>query len=426
MSPEGFPADFRLNHAGGGIFCREQWNTTCSTSNAMERTQARHSVSDGRNGEHDAVQLSVIVPVLNGGRDLAACLDALEASTFRSFEILVVDDGCTDTTEALVRCRGAVYLRTIGHCGPAAARNLGVRHARGEILVFVDSDVVLPGGALKRIAQHFRRAPKLAGVFGSYDDSPFALNFVSQYKNLLHHHVHQNSATQSTTFWTGCGAIRADVFRAVGGFDEKLYPRPTIEDIELGARLHQHGFHVILDKHLQVKHRKHWTFRSMVASDIFDRAIPWSRLILARGPMPRDLNLTYSARFSGACALTIGMAGASLFPAGLLGAHRFLIVLAAISVAALAGLIKLNSSLYLFFARKNDVGFAAKAVVLHWLYFVYSSAVWCGCWTWYRLIRRYHARESMEPAGLGRLPSSVAISEPVSKAAVSAARAASV
>ncbi len=350
------------------------------------------------------VQLSVIVPVLNGGWELAACLDALQTSTLRPFEIIVVDDGCTEKTKELAQSRGAVYLRTAGHCGPGTARNLGARHARGGVLVFIDSDVVVSAGVLKRIANRFRRDQDLAGIFGSYDDTPFAPNFISQYKNLLHHYVHQSSASRSMTFWTGCGAIRANVFCAVGGFDESYGPRPTIEDIELGARLHQHGFRVMLDKKLQAKHLKCWTLRSMLTCDIFDRAIPWSLLILERGRMPRDLNLTYAARLSAAFAVLLILAAGALLSAALLGTRSWHYVFMAVSALSWGGLMKLNWSMYAFFARKHNLVFAARAVAMHWLYFLYSSAAWCGCWMWYRVICRGAAQEAEERSGLVRLP----------------------
>ena len=58
-----------------------------------------------------------------------------------------------------------------------------------------------------------REEPGIAAVFGSYDDEPGAPNLVSQYRNLLHHFVHQTGRTEASTFWTGCGAVRRDALR---------------------------------------------------------------------------------------------------------------------------------------------------------------------------------------------------------------------
>jgi len=124
--------------------------------------------------------------------------------------------------------------------GPAYARNRGAELARGDILFFVDADVVLAADATAQVRDAFREDPQLAAVFGSYDDAPAATNFLSRYKNLLHHHVHQTSRADASTFWAGCGAIRAAMLARAGGFDES-FRRPSIEDIELGRRLRRAG-----------------------------------------------------------------------------------------------------------------------------------------------------------------------------------------
>ncbi len=88
------------------------------------------------------------------------------------------------------------------------------------------------------------------------------------------------------------------------GFDES-YERPAIEDIELGYRLRMAGRKVLLDKGLQVKHLKRWTFWGLVKTDVLDRGIPWTELILRDRCMPNDLNLELSQRVSVALAFLL-------------------------------------------------------------------------------------------------------------------------
>jgi GT2 family glycosyltransferase len=137
----------------------------------------------------------------------------------------------------------------------------------------------------------------LTALFGSYDDAPAATNFLSQYKNLFHHYVHQIANEEASTFWGACGAIRREVFLKLGGFDES-YHQPCIEDIELGYRLKRAGYRIRLLKTLQVKHLKHWGVKSLLKTDFFQRALPWTELILRDRRLVNDLNLKTSSRVS--------------------------------------------------------------------------------------------------------------------------------
>src|SRR5207247_10961189 len=120
------------------------------------------------------------------------------------------------------------------HLTSGAARNLGVRRAHGDIVVFVDADVEVHRDAFVRIRAAFDADPALTALFGSYDDDPASGSVVSDFRNLLHHHVHHEGAGPATTFWTGLGAVRRDAFLSIGGFDESI---AWLEDIELGMRL---------------------------------------------------------------------------------------------------------------------------------------------------------------------------------------------
>ncbi len=250
------------------------------------------------------MSVSVIIPVYNSAVYLEACLAHLAASALPPLECIVVDDGSTDESAEVARRYGAKVLSTGGRAGPAHARNLGAREARGEILFFLDSDVCVHPGTLERLRQDFQADPTLDALIGSYDASPASADFLSQYKNLMHYFVHQHGRQDACTFWSGCGAIRREVFLEHAGFDES-YQRPAVEDIELGYRLRMAGRKVILDKGLQVKHLKRWTFWGLVKTDVLDRGIPWTELILRDRCMPNDLNLELSQRVSVALAFLL-------------------------------------------------------------------------------------------------------------------------
>lgn len=92
--------------------------------------------------------------------------------------------------------------------------------------------------------------------------------------------------------------MRKNVFLELNGYDYKKFAEPSIEDIELGYRMREKGYKIRLDKDLQVTHLKHWGWYSMIKTDIFNRAMPWSRLILQTKSLPEDLNLRISDRVS--------------------------------------------------------------------------------------------------------------------------------
>ena len=308
------------------------------------------------------MKISVVTPVHNGGENLRLSLQALTRSTRAPDEIIVVDDGSSDGSGDLAQEFGARVLRLPGPPrGAALPRNRGAGIAIGDLLVFVDADVAVHPQTLALIDRIMSEHREIAAVFGSYDDSPRDPGLVSRYKNLLHHYVHQHGQREASTFWTGCGAIRSRVFRNAGGFDPSYR---AIEDIELGTRLRRAGYRIWLCPEVQVTHLKRWTFRGLLRSDIFDRAIPWSRLLLKSAHVPPVLNLDLRSRGSalGAWAAVLFLLVTWWWP--------WASVAALLCLAAVAAL---NADLYRFFWRHGGAFFAIVSVGLHVLYLLYSS-----------------------------------------------------
>jgi glycosyltransferase involved in cell wall biosynthesis len=315
--------------------------------------------------------ISVIVPVYNGRAFLDRCLDAILSSDNGSFEVIVVDDCSTDDSAHISREKGAKVLSTPRQSGPAYARNLAARAASGEILMFIDADVVVKTDTLAKVAEHFISEPRLSALFGSYDDEPAERNFLSQYKNLQHHFVHQNSRSEASTFWSGLGAIRREVFLDHGGFDCAKFAVPSIEDIDLGFRIRRAGHRILLDRDIQATHLKRWDLTSHLRTEIFCRALPWSRLILENNGMINDMNLKSADRMS---AMLVAICLLSIL---LIVLNPVFGVLAAICVVLIA---VLNRDILAFFVRKRGLGFAVRAFPLQLLYFFYSGVTFTYCW----------------------------------------------
>jgi len=301
--------------------------------------------------------LSVIVPAYCDSEALANCLASLRRSTFQDFELLVADDGSPDPEglKGIADHSQARFIRLHENQGPAAARNAAAFAATGDVLAFLDSDVTVHPDTLARIAAAFRSDPSLDALMGSYDCQPHVTGLTALFRNLLHTHVHQRSSRKATTFWTGCGAVRRSVFLQMGGFDQS-FRRPSIEDVEFGMRLHKAGGKIALDPEVQVKHHKQWDLLAMVRTDVVDRAMPWTQLMLRYG-LPRDLNFRWRDRWSaGFAALAIVFAvAAALHSAWWLG-------LAAVSAAIALGL---EWELFLFLRREGGLPFALACAPLY-------------------------------------------------------------
>jgi GT2 family glycosyltransferase len=311
-------------------------------------------------------RLSVVIPVRDGGAAFARCLEALDRSSFEDFERIVVDDGSRDDSAALAERHGAIVIRREVSGGPALARNEGARAARAPHIFFLDADVVVHPDTLGHAAAHLDRDPGLTAVFGSYDDTPAAPGLVSQYRNLLHHYVHQQGtfiedARPAHTFWTGCGLIDRQAFLAAGGFDPERYQRPAIEDIELGYRLTAAGHRIVLARDVLVTHLKQWTLRSMLETDIVCRGVPWMLLLLRTRRQETDLNVKGSQRLS-VLLVGLGLLALATAPWWSHALTAWLVSLKALAVA--------NHGFYRFLRRKRGLGFALGAFALHYLYFI--------------------------------------------------------
>jgi len=324
--------------------------------------------------------LSVVVPARNAAETLPFCLAALERSAAGRAQVIVVDDGSTDGTGELARAAGVEVIRHEVASGPARARNVGAGSAASDIVLFVDADVVIADDAVTRVLEAFEADADLTAVFGSYDDAPGGRTLVSDYRNLLHHFVHQSSRADSASFWAGCGAVRKAAFLAVGGFDER-YCRPSIEDIELGGRFARGGYRVRLDKRLTGRHLKNWTLAGLVVVDVRDRAYPWASLMLRQGRIPADLNLQYSHRVS-AALVWAGIACLTGLGAGLAAGWRTPVQAAFVVGfgAAVVATALLNRGFYRFLLDRRGIRFVAAAFVLHALYYAYASATFAWCW----------------------------------------------
>ena len=338
--------------------------------------------------------ITVVIPMYNAEKLIERCLAPLLSMLARSevAQIIVVNDGSTDQSAQLVQRHAAVKLIAMdAQGGPGAARNLGAHLATGTHLWFVDSDVIVADDGARVLREALTRTGA-AAVIGSYDDNPAAQNFLSQYKNLVHHYYHHRGKEGASTFWAGCGAVERELFLKIGGFDGKQYRYPSIEDIDLGYRIGDSGGRIVLERRFQGTHLKEWRFVNLVHTEVFRRALPWSRLMLRRKDITDDLNIGKAERVRAAVALTT-MAAIPAWAIGLLDGW--------LPAVLIAVLLAANGSFIAFFARTRGPLFALRAFLFHQLYYAYSSAAFAAAMAEHYLKRLppKSGRETKHPAG---------------------------
>lgn len=309
--------------------------------------------------------ITIIVPAYNASATLSDCLQAIRKLSYPIKEIIVYIDGATDDTEQIARSAGADIIVNSGKpIGPGGGRNEAAAAASGEFVLFIDADVIVEPSSLALLMTDIDKHGAVA-AFGSYDTSPRSSRVASFYANLRHHHFHQHSSRDASTFWTGMGLIRRDIFLDSGGFDIEKYRHPSIEDVELGMRIVSQGYRIRLVPEALSKHCKDWTIQNVWHTDIVRRAYPWSKLLINGVGGAVDLNLGRKERFVAVLALAIiTVALLSLVEPALL----FLVGIFSVLY------IYLNKSFFGLLLRVLNFPKMIGAMLMHFCYHIYSPA----------------------------------------------------
>ena len=220
--------------------------------------------------------VSVIIPNYNSARTIKSCVESVLSTDYASFECIVVDDCSTDNSVELIKGINCRIIRLKKNSGPATARNAGVKHSKGDIVFFVDSDLILKPNAIAEVVKTFdmseiaiRKLPasargkkaisehaqehvpcfstgvldknkEIGGVQGIYSSIPANKTFIG--KIMAIKKFTDFDGSKKLTFITGAiTALRKDVFNEAGGFDIR-YRGADVEDYDLG--------HKIAEKHL--------------------------------------------------------------------------------------------------------------------------------------------------------------------------------
>lgn len=178
---------------------------------------------------------SIIIPTYNSADTLVKLLKSISVSSFKDFEVIVVDDFSNDETSKLVKKFPVKYYRLKKRSGPSITRNMGVKLAKGKALFFIDSDIIIYKDTLKKMFNMFTRNPRVKAAIGYYSSEPANAGFIAKFK-ALRDYAYWNIDRKFKTVdsFGGSAAINKQIFKKIGGFDPKFR---EMEDYEIGARI---------------------------------------------------------------------------------------------------------------------------------------------------------------------------------------------
>ena len=209
------------------------------------------------------MKISIIIPVYNSSLTLKECMDAVFNSNFKNFEVIVVSDNSFDNSVKIAKQYKCRIIELPENKGPAFARNKGTQVAEGDILLFLDSDVIIKKDALNYLSDKFFYS-EIDAIQGIYSHGPTYENMATQYQqSYTSYYIWPKNKKYASTLSTCCFAIRKKIFIQLKGFDTNI-KRATCEDEVFGYDLIDKGYKILILRELNVEHRVHYSIRYFI------------------------------------------------------------------------------------------------------------------------------------------------------------------
>lgn len=221
--------------------------------------------------------ISIVIPTYNASKFIPDLLVSIFRDAVDDMEVIIVDDSSTDNTVELAKQYPVRLIEMERNGGPAKARNRGVREAKGEIIFFLDSDVVVLDGTLQAVKDYFEKNPSVKCVIGICDTMSLNKGFVPHYMAMFEYiHLIGTPGNKVSVFAPRCGAMKRAFFLEIGGYNES-YKGADVEDFELARRVNRTD-PIILNEKMLVRHQ-FATFKQAVRN-YFKRTVMWVHLFI--------------------------------------------------------------------------------------------------------------------------------------------------
>ena len=199
-----------------------------------------------------AISVSVIIPVRNSEDTIKSCLEAVFESDYENFEVIVVDDYSTDCSLEIISNYPCKVIRLAKHFGASKARNVGASHSNSDILFFTDADCLLNSDTLTIAVDTLSSIDPSIVLGGTYSPQSADNNFFSIFQSVFINYSESKNASSPDYVATHAMIIRTGEFYKHGCFAEDFLP--ILEDVEFSHRIRRHGFQLVLNPAIQVRH----------------------------------------------------------------------------------------------------------------------------------------------------------------------------
>ncbi|MDD5155988.1 MAG: glycosyltransferase [Candidatus Omnitrophica bacterium] len=314
--------------------------------------------------------MSVIVPAYNREDVIEQCLRGIRSSAYKDYELIVVDCASTDRTFPIAKLYADAVIQLYGRAERARARSRGVEVSKGQLIVNVDSDVVIKPDTLEIINLYFSRHQDIDALTGCLSKENPYQDFFSQYKSLYMHYHFIKLPERVNFLYGSIYAIRRVAWRDCGSY------AGIADDTALGQQLILSGRKIAFLKELQVTHLKKYSLLPFIKND-FIIPFEWAKIFLQyRGFRQLGRDKTGFAHASKEQLLSVILAP-SIFIFLLVSFFSHYFNLAALCLIFIWYL--LNARFIKFLAQEKGFAFGSGAVFITFLdNIIMASGIVCG------------------------------------------------
>lgn len=257
--------------------------------------------------------ISIVIPVYNEEKNISALIESILEQSFKKYELIIVDDKSTDNTIQIIKKFKNKQIKLIQlekNSGPAKARNIGAQNAKYQIILFLDSDVIVHKDVLEKVSNFFKQNKEAISLIGIYSKNPVNKGFTPKFKALLDYYIFAGKKLETvTSFEPRCGAVKKQAFTETGGFDTR-FRGADVEDYEFGYRLLEKG-PIYIDTSIQVDHN--FPYLKILFKNFSKRGYQWFNLFLSRKKFDNVGTTSGAALSRGAAFLSLLLLIASIF-----------------------------------------------------------------------------------------------------------------